>query len=105
MTYAIIKSLRKRTHYFNVVGKPETYNPIDVYVTLVSLHADRKKAVAALPSPSVTRLEAVNFPLGEDLDERYQGAARVEITSYEVVELAPGAYLSVFEDLETTLNN
>lgn len=108
MTYAVIKTISKRTRYFNVVGKPETWHPIDVTVELVSLHEDVTEAHVVCEtkmlqqSPS-GRTQTTTFPLGEDDDQRHVGTVSVEVTSYQVVEMNPGATLSHLDDVETLL--
>lgn len=105
MTHAVIKTISKRTRYFNVAEKLENWHPIDVTVELVSLHEDVTEAYVVCEtqmlqqSPS-GRKETTTFPLGEDDDERHVGTVSVEITSYQVVEMNPGAILSHLDDLE-----
>jgi hypothetical protein len=108
MTYAVVKTLAKRTRYFNVEGKTEVWHPIDVTAELVSLHEDVTEAHVVCQtnllqqSPS-GRTQTITFPLGEDDDERHVGTVTTEITSYQVVEMKPGTILSHLDDLEALL--
>lgn len=90
MTYAIIETTVRTTFYFNVVGKAEKVGPFfDIEVRIISLYHNKEEALVAHALYIDTSSERVNFPLGDDDDERHSGTASTERVRYEVSLVAP----------------